>query len=239
MFTPSGRKPIVTPRALALNEIPGIVEQFRQGAEHAKQAGFDGVELHGANGYLLDQFLRDGANHRTDTYGGSVANRVRLPLEVTEAVVGVWGADRVGYKISPHSSFNDMIDSNPLATFSHLAKEFSSLGLAYLAVSEDISGPSAVPAHQRVTPALRGVFRSTLMVNAGYDAASGGAAVASGAADLVAYASLFLANPDLPRRFKDRAPLNEPDPATFYTGEETGYVDYPFLDAVAAQGVTG
>jgi N-ethylmaleimide reductase len=236
VYTHEGRKPMVTPRALDLAEIPSIVEQFRQGAERAKEAGFDGVELHGANGYLLDQFLRDGTNHRSDAYGGSIAKRARLPLEVTEAVVGVWGPHRVGYKVSPHSTFNDMSDSDPHTTFTHLAKELGSLGLAYLSVSEDISGPSVVPIHRRVTPHLRTAFPRTLMVNAGYDARSGNAAIASAAADLVAYAALFLANPDLPRRFKDGAPLNVPNAATFYTGEHLGYIDYPFLDAVAVQG---
>ncbi len=236
VYTPDGRKPVVTPRALERAEIPGIVEQFRQGADHAKQAGFDGVELHGANGYLLDQFLRDGTNRRTDAYGGSLANRVRLPLEVTDAVVSVWGADRVGYKVSPNSAFNDMSDSDPSTTFTHFVTELSARGLAYLHVTEDISGPSAVPVQQRVTSRLRAAFRNAFMVNAGYDAVSGRAAVASGAADLVAYASLFLANPDLPRRFRDRAPLNAPNPATFYAGEDVGYIDYPFLDAVEAQG---
>ena len=230
VFTPAGRKAMVTPRALDLAEIPGIIEQFRQGAERAKQAGFDGVELHGASGYLLDQFMRDGTNHRTDAYGGSIAKRARLPLEVAEAVAGVWGADRVGYKISPNNPFNDIADSNPPATFTYLAKELGSLGLAYLAVSETISGPSAVPVHQRVTPALRHAFRHTLIVNGGYDAASGSEAITSGAADLVAYGSLFLANPDLPRRFKEQAPLTKPNPETFYNGDDKGYIDYTFLD---------
>ncbi len=233
-FTASGRKPLPTPRALEPSEIPGIVEQFRRGAEHAKQAGFDGVEIHGANGYLLDQFLRDGSNHRADAYGGSVAKRARLPFEVAEAVVGVWGPDRVGYKISPHSAYNDMADSDPLATFTYFASEVSDLGLAYLSVTEDISGPSAVPSPLRVTAALRSAFRGAVMVNAGYDAVSGHAAVTSGRADLVAYASLFLANPDLPQRFRTGALLNVPNPATFYVGEEVGYVDYPSLDEVSA-----
>lgn len=235
VFTPNGPKAMVVPRALDLAEIPGVIEQFHRGAANAKQAGFDGVELHGANGYLLDQFLRDGSNHRTDAYGGSVAKRARLPLEVTEAVTSVWGPDRVGYKISPHSPFNDMADSNPSATFAYLSKELGARHLGYLHVSEAINGPQALPTERRLTPTLRSLFHGTLIVNDGYDAASGDAAIASRAADLVAYASTFLANPDLPRRFQERAPLNVPNPATFYAGEESGYIDYPFLPAAQPQ----
>src|SRR5205085_2787280 len=140
-FTSRGKTRIVTPRALETNEIPGIVAQFRKGAENAKAAGFDGVELHGANGYLLDQFLRDGSNHRTDAYGGSLRNRARLPLEVTQAVVEVWGAQRVGYKIGPYFGGYSMSDSNPIETFSYLAERLNELGLGYLHVSEAIAGP--------------------------------------------------------------------------------------------------
>src|ERR1700693_4105772 len=136
VFTAKGPQKTVTPRALELRELPGIVEQFRQGADNAKAAGFDGVELHGANGYLLDQFLRDGANRRTDAYGGSIRNRARLPLEITEAVAEVWGPDRVGYKVSPHSAFNSMSDSDPIATFSYFAAELNKLGLLYLHATE-------------------------------------------------------------------------------------------------------
>jgi N-ethylmaleimide reductase len=230
VFTSEGRKSMVAPRALDLAEIPTIVSQFRHGAELAKQAGFDGVELHGASGYLLDQFLRDGTNQRADPYGGSLANRARLPLEVAEAVASVWGADRVGYKISPNSEYNDMADSNPLATFTYLAKELNALGLAYLAVTEGISGSSVVPMDRRLTPALRQAFRKTLVVNGGYDGVSGAAAVTSGGADLVAYGSLMLANPDLPRRLREQTTLNVANAETFYTGEEKGYTDYLFLD---------
>ncbi|MPZ19981.1 MAG: alkene reductase [Luteitalea sp.] len=236
-YTYAGPKPMVAPRALDLAELPHIVDQFRCGAEQAKLAGFDGVEIHGANGYLPDQFLRDGANQRTDAYGGSIPNRARLPLEIVEAVASVWDAGRVGYKISPTSAFNSMSDSNPLATFSYLVKELSARGVAYLAVNETIGGQWAVPAHQRITPALRALFRGTLIVNGGYEDTSGQAAIRAGGADLVAYGVRFLANPDLPRRFKEQAPLNAPDPATFYGGEGAGYVDYPFLDPIAAEPV--
>jgi N-ethylmaleimide reductase len=232
LLTPGGRRRMIRPRALSLTDMPAIVEQFRRGAEHAKRAGFDGVEIHGANGYLLDQFLRDGANRRTDAYGGSAANRARLPLEVVDAVAGVWGVGRVGCKISPHSTFNSMSDSNPDATFTHFVTELSVRRLGYLHVSEAIQGPNAVPVAKRLTPKLRALFSGTLIVNDGYDAASGHAAIAAGLADLVAFGSAFLANPDLPLRLRVRAPLNQPDPATFYGGDERGYVDYPSLDSM-------
>jgi N-ethylmaleimide reductase len=229
-FTTSGRVKLVTPRALAADELPGIVTQFRRAAENAKAAGFDGVELHGANGYLLDQFLRDGANHRTDAYGGDIANRARFPLEVTDAVIGVWGAQRVGYKLSPYFAGYSMSDSNPIATFSYIATELSKRGLLYLHVGEAVAGPMAAPAGtRRATPILRDIFGGTVIVNGGYDAGSGQAAIARGEADLVAFGVPFLANPDLPARYRSNAALNAPDPATFYAGEEKGYVDYPAL----------
>jgi N-ethylmaleimide reductase len=230
VFTSRGKVPMVTPRALAIDEIPGIVAQFKMAAENAKAAGFDGVELHGANGYLLDQFLRDGANRRTDAYGGSVENRARFPLEVAEAVTSVWGATRVGYKASPNGTMYSMSDSDPIRTFSHLASELDRLGLGYLHVTEPISGPAAVPANvPRALPALRNAFHGTLVVNGGYDARTADAAIARGEADLVAFGVPFLANPDLPLRYMTRAALNAADAATFYAGEEKGYVDYPAL----------
>jgi N-ethylmaleimide reductase len=225
VFTPQGKKKIETPRALRLDEIPGIVEQFRQGALNAKAAGFDGVEIHGANGYLLDQFLRDGSNHRTDAYGGAVEGRVRLGLEVAAAVAGVWGPDRVGYRIAPNFSMLSMSDSAPLTTFSYLASQLSRLGLAYLHIFE----PLATPVEARTAGALRKKFEGTLIVNGGYDASAGNGVVARGEADLVAFGTLFLANPDLPRRLRDNAALNGPDFATFFAGEEKGYTDYPVL----------
>jgi N-ethylmaleimide reductase len=226
VFTLRGPAKIVAPRALGLHEMPDIVAQFRHGAENALAAGFDGVELHGANGYLLDQFLRDGSNRRTDTYGGSIVNRARLPLEITQAVIEVWGPHRVGYKVSPHGSVYSMSDSNPIETFSYLAEQLSKLDLGYLHVTEPIAGPAAAP---RATAVLRKKFRGTLMVNDGYDYASGNAAVARGDTDLVAFGKPFLANPDLPQRYRIDAPLNVPDQATFYTGEANGYIDYPAL----------
>jgi N-ethylmaleimide reductase len=229
-FTSNGKVKIVRPRALERHELPGIVGQFQTAAENAKAAGFDGVELHGANGYLLDQFLRDGSNRRTDIYGGSIQNRTRFPLEVVEAVIDVWGAERVGYKLSPHFSMFSMSDSNPVETFSYLAEQLNKLQVGYLHIGEAIAGPFAAPAGTvRVTPILRDIFSGTVIVNGGYDAQSGNATIARGEADLVAFGVPFLANPDLPARYWQGASLNAPDQATFYAGEANGYIDYPPL----------
>jgi N-ethylmaleimide reductase len=230
VHTPSGKKKFVIPRALELSEIPDIIEQFRKGAQNAKAAGFDGVEIHGANGYLLDQFLRDGSNRRKDKYGGSLQNRVRLPLEVTEAVIGVWGADRVGYRISPHFSNYSMSDTNPRQTFSYFARELNNIGLGYLHMVEPVGGRMGATApDERLAPIIRDIFKGTLMLNGGYDARSGNEAIEKGDADLISFGVLFLANPDIPERFRKNAPLNSADVATFYTGEEKGYTDYPKL----------
>ena len=231
--TYEGPKPFVTPRALETSEIPEIVEQYRKGAENALQAGFDGVEVHGANGYLLDQFLRDGTNHRTDEYGGSIENRARLLLEVTQAVAGVWGAQRVGVRLSPSGTFNDMHDSNPVATFSYAAEALNQFGLAYLHIVEvneaDLRhGGTEVP-----TRHLHERFTGTLMVNGGYNSDRANAVLGKKEADLVSFGTLFLANPDLPQRFAFNAPLNPPDPTTFYGGGEKGYTDYPFWQAAS------
>jgi N-ethylmaleimide reductase len=234
VFTNRGRTKMVTPRALDAHELPGIVAQFQKGAQNAQAAGFDGVELHGANGYLLDQFLRDGANQRTDAYGGSIRNRARFPLDVTEAVVAVWGPDRVGYKVSPNSAFNSMSDSDPIATFSYFADELSRLGLLYLHVTEGVAGPMAPPAGTNLAaPVLRKRFKGALILNGGYDAQSADAAIARGDADLIAFGVPFLANPDLPVRYAKRTPLNAADQATFYAGEAKGYIDYPAVGATA------
>lgn len=230
VFTFNGRTRMVTPRALETKEIPGIVEDFRRAAENARAAGFDGVELHGSNGYLLDQFLRDGSNRRTDAYGGSIENRARFPLEVARAVADVWGAERVGYRLFPQPfPYGGMSDSTPVETFSYLARELNRLGLGYLHVTEAVSGKAVPSAEQRITPLLRKVFQGVLMVNGGYDAATGEAALSRGEADLVAYGVPFIANPDLPERFRNEAPLNSVDFSTFFTGEERGYTDYPAL----------
>ena len=229
VHTPLGKKKIETPRAFELDEIPSIINQFRKGAKNAKDAGFDGVEIHGANGYLLDQFLRDGSNRRTDQYGGSLQNRVRLPLEVVEAVLEVFGADRVGYRISPHFQGYSMSDSNPHETFSYFAAELNDLKLGYLHMIERVAGPMLIPPEARFASTIREIFKGTFILNGGYDAEKGNEAIQKNEADLIAYGSLFLANPDLPERFKRSASLNMPDITTFYAGEERGYIDYPAL----------
>lgn len=228
-MTYEGMQPFVTPRALDTEEIPGIIEQYRQGAKNALEAGFDGVEVHGANGYLLDQFLRDGSNKRTDAYGGSAANRARLLLEVTEAVIGVWGADRVGVRLSPSNTFNDMSDSDPRSTFGYAIEQLNQFGLAYLHLLEPSEADLRHGGEPIPTKELRPLFQGNLMVNWAYDKASGDAAIASGEADLVSYGKLFIANPDLPLRFKLNTSLNAPDPSTFYGGGVEGYIDYPTL----------
>ena len=229
VYTYQGMQDYETPHALALSEIPGIIEQYRNAAKNALAAGFDGVEIHGANGYLLDQFLRDGSNKRTDTYGSSLANRARLMLEVTEVVCSVWGANRVGIRLSPLQPFNDMHDSNPEATFSYAVEQLNRFGLAYLHVTEmgkDKPG-AAGPAFD--LGKLRKIWKGVYMTNCGYDLARANAALGANAADMVSFGALFLANPDLPARFAKGAPLNTPDQATFYGGNEKGYTDYPFL----------
>ncbi|XXY50959.1 alkene reductase [Sorangium sp. So ce269] len=222
----------VTPRALDLNEIPGVVQQYADAARHAQRAGFDGVEIHAGNGYLLDQFLRDGTNRRTDAYGGSVENRARLLLEVAEAVAGVWGTERVGVRFSPTSLLNDMRDSDPAAIFGHAARRLGELGVGYLHVAEPITKhhPLAAPGQEPVAPRLREAFRGVLMLNGGYDEAAASAAIADGAADLISFGVPFLANPDLVRRYAEDRPLNAPDPSTMYAGGAAGYTDYPSLE---------
>lgn len=232
-YTYEGKKPFVPPRALETGEIPGIVAQFRNGAQHAAAAGFDGVEIHAANGYLIDQFLRDGTNRRTDAYGGPVENRVRFLMEVVEAVAEVWGIDRVGVRLSPTNPFNSMYDSDPQATFGHVAERLGRLGLAYLHVvevdeSEERTGQ--VVDFRR----LREAFGGTYIANGGFDYERAQTSLASGVADLISFARLFLANPDLPERFAKNVPLNMPDHATFYGGDDKGYTDYPFLESLVA-----
>ena len=229
VFTESGPQPFVTPRALDIEEIPGIVHDYRRAAENAMKAGFDGVEVHAANGYLLDQFLRDGTNERTDDYGGPVENRARLLLEVVDAVSSVWGADRVGVRLSPVNGFNDIADSDPDATFQFVAQALNPFGLAYLHVVEnDFAGPADFDRQ-----ALRDAFDGVYIANGGYDKPRANAALAAATSDLVAFGAAYIANPDLVERFALNAPLNEPDPATFYGGDERGYIDYPFLDEAA------
>jgi len=230
-FTPEGPKPHAVPRALEKRELPGIIADYVQGAKNAIAAGFDGVEVHAANGYLLDEFLRDGTNRRTDEYGGSVENRIRLPLAVVAAVAGAIGADRVGVRISPNNPFNDMSDSNPEVTFGSFARALAPLGLAYL----HVLGPdqSQTARGERVVPIkfFRSVFPGIIMANWGYDQSSAEAGLRANEFDLVSFGKLFLANPDLPERFKRGAPLNTPNEKTFYGGGAEGYTDYPALNS--------
>ncbi len=216
-------KPYVTPRALAIEEIPGIVEAYRKGAENAKKAGFDGVEIHGANGYLLDQFLQDKTNTRTDAYGGPIENRARLMLEVVDAAISVWGPGRVGLHLAPRGDSHDIGDSDRLATFSYVAREAGKRKIAFICAREK-------QGEGRIGPELKKVFGGVYIANQGLDRDGAQAVVDNGDADAVAFGVLFISNPDLPERFRTDAPLNAPDPETFYAGGPTGYTDYPFMD---------
>jgi len=218
------QRPYPTPRALALDELPGIVAAFRQGAENALAAGFDGVEVHGANGYLLDQFLQDGSNKRDDAYGGSIENRARLMLEVTDACVSVWGAARVGMHLAPRGDAHSMGDSDLAATFGYVARELGRRRIAFLCAREAV-GPD------RLGPQLKQTFGGIYIANENLTGASASQLLADGDADAVAFGRLFIANPDLPERLRRNAPLNEPRPDTFYFSGAEGYTDYPRLAA--------
>ncbi|WP_018952062.1 alkene reductase [Thioalkalivibrio sp. AKL12] len=226
----SGMVEVLEPRALELDELPGIVEQYRQGAQNAKAAGFDGVQIHAANGYLLDQFIRSGSNHRTDAYGGSVENRIRLPLEVVRTVVEIWGPERVGIRVSPTGSFNGMHDDDPLETYSAFAEALDATGIAYIEVVEDsFQGNHETGRPESIIDAIRARFSRTYIGNGAYSADEARERIAAGRCDLVTFGRPFIANPDLPERFRQGAPLNEWDEATFYGGDEHGYTDYPAL----------
>jgi 2,4-dienoyl-CoA reductase-like NADH-dependent reductase (Old Yellow Enzyme family) len=218
-------RPYVTPRALELDEIAGIVQAFRKGAENAKAAGFDGVEVHGANGYLLDQFLQDSTNQRTDAYGGPIENRARLLLEVTDACIDVWGAQRVGVHLAPRRDSHDMGDSNAAATFGYVARELGKRKIAFIAAREALG-------EDRLGPQLKKEFGGPYIANEKFTKETAQQVLDAGEADAVAWGQLFIANPDLVRRFATNAPLNKPDPATYYARGETGYVDYPALETV-------
>jgi 2,4-dienoyl-CoA reductase-like NADH-dependent reductase (Old Yellow Enzyme family) len=219
-------RPFVTPRALELDEIPGIVAAYRQGAVNAKAAGFDGVEIHGANGYLLDQFLQDSTNHRTDAYGGPIENRARLMLEVTDACIEVWGANRVGMHLAPRGDAHTMGDSNPAATFGYVARELGKRKIAFICARESLGD-------NRLGPQLKEAFGGPYIANEKFTRETATQVLAAGEADAVAWGQLFIANPDLPRRFALNAPLNTPDPKTFYADGEVGYTDYPALETAA------
>lgn len=224
--TPEGKKPYAVPRELRDDELPGIVAGFKQAAQNAKSAGFDGVEIHGANGYLLDEFLRDGSNKRSGSYGGTIENRARLTLEVLEAVSSVWGSERVGLRISPLSSYNSMIDSDPAGLSAWLASRLNDYHLAYLHV---IRGDVYQQQSGDVMTPIRQHYKGVLIGNMAYSGEEADREIAAGKVDAVAFGTSFLANPDLPARIKTGAPLNEPNPATFYTWDAQGYTDYPAL----------
>lgn len=227
-FTCQGLVDYVEPRALDASELPGIVEDYAHATRCALAAGFDGVEVHSANGYLLDQFLRDGSNQRTDHYGGSFENRARLLMEVINAVVEIAGADRVGVRLSPVNPFNDMMDSQPQALFNYVTHTLNQFNLAYLHVVEGgIHGGGIADPFDFI--AMRKLFENAYIANLSYDQARGNVAIASGHADAVAYGVPFIANPDLVERYQANASLNEADANTFYGGTEKGYTDYPFL----------
>jgi len=230
---PSGPAIGSMPRAIELSEIPSLVGEYRRGAERAKAAGFDGVEVHGANGYLIDQFLQDNSNRRTDAYGGSVENRARFLLDVVEAVTSVWGGDRVGVRIGPSNKFGGMGDSTPDVTFPYIARALARFGLAYLHVIEprvtgNVSDDDKPPVAAGL---LRPLFGGPVIASGGFDAAGAEAILKKGDADLVAFGRHFLANPDLPERLRRNLPLNPYDRTTFYYGGTKGYADYPAYEA--------
>jgi 2,4-dienoyl-CoA reductase-like NADH-dependent reductase (Old Yellow Enzyme family) len=220
-------KSFVTPRALERSEIPGVIAAYRKGAENAQRAGFDGVELHGANGYLLDQFLQDKTNLRTDDYGGPIENRARLMLEAADAAISVWGADRVGMHLAPRGDAHDMGDSDPAATFGYVARELGRRKLAFLCAREAIGD-------NRLGPGLKAAFGGAYIANERFTQETANQVIAAGEADAVAFGIPFIANPDLPERFRQNAPLNEPDRTTFYAPDAKGYTDYPALSLVNA-----
>jgi 2,4-dienoyl-CoA reductase-like NADH-dependent reductase (Old Yellow Enzyme family) len=219
-------RPYAVPRALETEEAPGVVEAFRQGAKNARAAGFDGVEIHGANGYLLDQFLQDGSNKRTDRYGGSIENRARLMLDVTDAVVSVWGAGRVGMHLAPRGDSHDMGDSNLAATFGYVASQLGKRKIAFICARESLKEP-------RLGPALKKAFGGVFVANEGFTPETAKETMAAGDADALAFGKLFIANPDLPHRLALNAPLNPWNAATFYSQGAEGYTDYPVLAEAA------
>jgi N-ethylmaleimide reductase len=226
--------PCLTPRALQTEEMPYLIRQYERGARNALDAGFDGVEVHGANGYLIDQFINSRSNRRTDQYGGPVENRARLLMEVVDSVSAVWGAERVGVRLSPLGTFNDVGDDNPEATFGHIAEKLNDCKLAYLHLINPAAGAlekktQPDPAALRMLDLMRAKYRGTLMLAGGFDRDSAESWLEQGKADLIAFGRKFLANPDLPERLRQRAPFNKEDPSTFYGGGAKGYTDYPTL----------
>jgi len=234
-FLPTGRVDFPVPRELAIDEIPAIIEDFAQATRNAREAGFDGVELHGANGYLQDQFLQDGSNHRTDAYGGSVENRARMMVETVEAMIGAWSKERVGVRLSPSSYLYGVDDSNKLETFGFVVRALNALGIGYLCLLE----PNAKDAERgvqigNVAATFRKMISVPVIVNTGFDKAKANEVLASGDADLVAFGVPYIANPDLVERLRTGAPLGKPDPSKFYGVGPQGYTDYPALETAAA-----
>jgi 2,4-dienoyl-CoA reductase-like NADH-dependent reductase (Old Yellow Enzyme family) len=226
--TYAGSQPYAQARALRVDEIPGLLEDYRNATRNALAAGFDGVQIHAANGYLIDEFLRDNANFRTDEYGGSIDNRIRLLREVTEAVVGVAGSERTAVRLSPNGEVQGVNDSNPEALFTAAAAALGELGISFLELREPRADSSFRPSdHPPIAPAIRRVFAGKLVLNSDYDGARGQQALDAGEADAIAFGRTFLANPDLPRRLREHLALNPGDPATFYTQGAHGYTDYP------------
>jgi N-ethylmaleimide reductase len=232
--TPDGPRPFPVPRPLEADEIPRLVREFGSAAENSRRAGFDGVEIHGANGFLVDQFLRDGANRRTDRYGGSVENRARFLLDVVDAAASVFGADRVGIRLSPHARADGTDDSTPRETFGYVANALNARHVAYLHLIE----PATTEGAERLAPAIREAFRGPLILCGAFDRAAAWHALADDRADLIAFGAGFIANPDLVERLRRDAPWNTPDPSTFYSGGDRGYTDYPFLDLAEPIGAT-
>jgi N-ethylmaleimide reductase len=236
--------PFETPRALALEEIPSIVAEYRKAAKKAKLAGADGIEIHSANGYLLDQFLQDRSNKRTDIYGGSIENRARLLLEVVDAIVEVWGKARVGVRLSPFGTFLDMADSDPVALFTYVLHQLSNRGIAYVHLVEPRVGNAGADAPingnaPRTSETFRKAFNGILISAGGYSAETAEQAIAKHLADAIAFGRLFIANPDLPKRLELKSPLNAYDRSTFYGGTEKGYTDYPTLDEILSEETVG
>ena len=229
VYTFEGMKAYETPRALEIEEIKEIVKDYASAAKNAIEAGFDGVEIHGANGYLIDEFLRDGTNIREDAYGGNIENRSRFLFEVIEAVTAEIGADKTGLRLSPSGTFNDMTDSDPQSHFTYVCEKLNDYGLAYLHIVDALEGDIRHGANVVELSTLRDAYKGVLITCGGYDKERGNTVIADHQADAVAYGTLFISNPDLPERFKINADLNEPDINTFYTQDEKGYTDYPTL----------
>jgi len=226
-YTVNGPKDVVTPRPLTLEEVKSTVADFKTAALAAKEAGFDGVEIHGANGYLPAQFLEDGSNQRTDQYGGAIENRARFMLEITDAAISVYGAEKVSVRLSPRNPYNGMSDSSPEETYLFVIEQLEKRKLGILHFMEPAQLPAGV---KPLAPAVRKIFSGLLILNSGYDQASAEAVISSGLADAVSFGTLFIANPDLPERFDKKAPLASPDRATMYGGQVKGYTDYPKME---------